>query len=199
MTTSTQPDPIVPDTTFGGTALLVIDMISCWDFPDAEKLLPGARRIAPRIAALKARCRKAGVAVIYANDNRGRWRSDFRALVDLSLEAGGDGAIVTERLKPDGDDYFVLKPSHSAFFGTPLETLLRYLEVHRLLVTGVASDQCVLTTVMEARMRSLEVVVPSDCVATQSTSRNRAVLRQFDEVHRVPTTTGARVRLAKAP
>jgi nicotinamidase-related amidase len=194
-----EPAPIAPDTAAGGTALLVIDMISCWDFPDAHKLLPGARRIAPFIAALQARCRRAGVPVIYANDNRGRWRSDFRALVDLSLECGGPAAAITQTLEPERDDYFVLKPSQSAFFGTPLELLLRHLEVRRIAIAGVASDQCVLSTALGARMRSLEVVVPRDCVATQSNPRNRAVLQQLEEVHRVPTTAASRIRLVRRP
>ncbi|WP_241027292.1 cysteine hydrolase [Variovorax sp. RKNM96] len=179
----------------GHTALLIIDMINCWDFPDAEKLLPRAAAIAPRIAALKARCRKASVPVIYANDNRGRWRSDFPALVGLSLGQGGAGAAITSALQPDADDYFVLKPKHSAFFGTPLELLLQHLNARRLVVTGVASDQCVLATTMEAVMRDLAVVVPRDCVASQSVARNDTVLRQLKKYQNLPTTASSRIRL----
>jgi nicotinamidase-related amidase len=179
----------------GHTALLIIDMINCWDFPDADKLLPRAAAIAPRIAALKARCRKAGVPVIYANDNRGRWRSDFRSLVELSLGQGGAGAAITSALQPHADDYFVLKPKQSAFFGTPLELLLQHLKARRLLLTGVASDQCVLATAMEALMRDLEVVVPRDCVASQSAARNDTVLRQLEKFQKLPTTAASRIRL----
>ena len=194
MPQKSQPAPIAPDVAPRGTALLVVDMISCWDFPDGDKLVRGARRIAPNIAALKARCRETGTPVIYANDNRGRWRSDFPTLVQESLERGGIAAEITRALEPDRDDYFVLKPSHSAFFGTPLELLLKFLKVHRIAIAGVASDQCVLSTAMEARMRSLEVVVPRDCVASQTTPRNNTVLRQFEEVHQVPTMPGSHVR-----
>src|SRR4051794_23052922 len=123
MSHQSQPAPIAPDVAPRGTALLVVDMISCWDFPDADKLVRGARRIAPNIAALKARCRETGTPVIYANDNRGRWRSDFPMLVGESLERGGMAAEITRALEPEHDDYFVLKPSQSAFFGTPLEIL----------------------------------------------------------------------------
>ena len=199
MPTSSSRAAIAPDTAAGGTALLVVDMISCWDFPDADKLLPAAHRIVGRIAALKARCRKAGVPVIYANDNRGRWRSDFPALVDLALGCEGPGAAITKTLGPARDDYFVLKPSQSAFFATPLELLLRHLAVDRIAITGVASDQCVLATVLEARMRSLQVVVPRDGVATQTSARNPAVLRQLEQVHGVPTTLAARIRLVRRP
>lgn len=179
----------------GKTALLIIDMISCWDFPDAEKLLPGASRIAPAIAALRARCRGADVPIIYANDNYGQWRSDFEALVERSSNGVAAGARITDMLAPGEDDYFVLKPKHSAFFATPMELLLRDLGVARLLLTGVASDQCVLVTAAEARMRDLDVVVPRDCVASQSDERNTAVLRQFEQVHKLETTPGEQVDL----
>lgn len=186
---------LAPERAAGHTALLIIDMINCWDFPDADKLLPRAAAIAPRIAALKARCRKAGVPVIYANDNRGRWRSDFPALVEESLAKNSAGATVTRTVQPGPDDYFVLKPKQSAFFGTPLELLLRHLDARRLILTGVASDQCVLVTATEAGMRDLGVVVPRDCVASQSASRNEIVLRQLEEFQKLPTTPSSRIRL----
>jgi len=179
------------------TALVIVDMISCWDFPDAEKLLPHAARITGRIAALKRRCQREGVPVIYANDNRGQWQSDFGRLVEQSVQRGGDIAAVTQALLPDADDYFVLKPKQSAFFGTPLELLLQHLGVSRLIVTGVASDQCVVTTAVEARMRDLEVVVPRDCIASQTVQRNDAVLRQLEQAHKLPVTPGARIRLVR--
>jgi nicotinamidase-related amidase len=184
-----------PDHAAGHTALLIIDMISCWDFPDAEKLLPGALDIAPRIAALAARCRAGHVPVIYANDNRGQWRSDFAKVVQAALTADGDAAVITRLLTPDEEDYFVLKPKQSAFFGTPLELLLQHLKVRRVIVTGVSSDQCVLTTAVEARMRDLEVIVPQDCIASQGKDRNEVVLQQLTQSHRLSVTPGARIRL----
>lgn len=186
---------LAPESAAGHTALLIIDMINCWDFPDADKLLPGAASIAPRIAALKTRCRRDGVPVIYANDNRGRWRSDFPALVEEALRRGGLGSNIAAALKPEADDYFVLKPKQSAFFGTPLELLLQHLKAHRLILTGVASDQCVLVTATEAGMRDLSVVVPRDCVASQSKMRNMLVLRQLEEFQKLPTTPSTRLRL----
>lgn len=160
----------------GGVALLIIDMISCWSVPDAEKLLPGAVAIAPQIAVLKARCARA--PAIYANDNMGRWRSDFASLVAMSLDCGGNAAAVTAALRPSERDYFVLKPKHSAFFATPLALLLQDLHVQRLIVCGVSSDQCVMASVAEARMRDIDVVFPRDCVASQTLKRNAVALRR---------------------
>ena len=166
----------------GATALLVVDMISRWDFPEGDTWCAAAEGIADTIATLKARCRAAGVPVIYANDNRGRWRSDLRQLLAEALDEGGAGAALTRRIAPDDDDYVVLKPQHSAFFATPLALLLEHLGVRRLLLTGLTSDQCILATAIDARMRGLEIVVVRDGVASLSGERNERVLRHFDEV-----------------
>lgn len=188
----------VPATTAeesGATALVVIDMLSDWNFPDAEKLVRGAVAIAPPIAALKRRCRLGGMPVIYANDNHGRWRSDLRQVLDAARRNGGDGGRVAGLLAPDAEDYVVLKPKHSAFHATPLELLLRHLKVRTLWLTGVSSDQCVLYSAADAKMNDHPVVVPRDCVATQTEARNEAVLRYFADVLglEVPLSTELRV------
>jgi len=176
------------------SALLILDMISAWDFPDGEQLLRQAARIAPQVAALRRRCLAAQVPVIYGNDNRGRWRSDFKFVVRESLESPGPGARVTQLLEPGDEDYFVLKPKHSAFFATPLGLLLEHLGTRRLVVTGVTSDQCVSATVADARMRDFEVVVPADCVATLTAARNRRALAHFREVLGLNVAPGRYVR-----
>jgi nicotinamidase-related amidase len=176
------------------SALLILDMISCWDFPDAAPLARAAAPVAAHIAALKRRCAAAKVPVIYANDNSGQWRSDFKFVVRASLESNGPGADITRLLQPGDEDYFVLKPKHSAFFATPLEILLDHLKTERLIVTGVAADQCVANTVADARMRDFDAVVPADCVATQSETRLRNALRHFEEVLDVRTTPGRHLR-----
>jgi len=186
---------LVEEHAAGGTVLLVIDMFSTWDFRDAERVLAGAERIAPAIAALRRRCRRAGVPVIYANDNAGRWRSDFRDAVRSARESGGAGARIAELLAPQHDDYFVLKPKHSAFFGTPLDLLLRHLHAKRLILTGVTSDQCVVFTAADARMHDHEVVAPRDCIASQTEARGRAAVEQLDEVMGIDTRPSAELRL----
>jgi nicotinamidase-related amidase len=170
------------------TALLIVDMISCWDFADAEQLRPFASGIADAIARLKANCVRAGIPAIYCNDNRGRWRSDFRTLVHDAQACKGQGADIARRLAPEPDDYFVLKPMHSIFFQTTLALLLEHLDVRRVILTGVASDQCIMASAMEARMRRLEVVIAADAVASQSVERNDAALKQFREVHKLDVT-----------
>ncbi|MGH8797830.1 MAG: cysteine hydrolase family protein [Caldimonas sp.] len=178
----------------GATALLVVDLISTWDFEDAEALVRGAVAIAARIGALKRRCRAAGVPAIYVNDNHGRWRSDFRRLVELSESSSPTGARIAQHLRPEDCDYSVLKPKHSAFFATPLDLLLRHLRATKLLVTGISADQCILLTASEARMHDYEVVVPRDCTATQTAARKARALAQLD-IMEIRTTPSSRLRL----
>jgi nicotinamidase-related amidase len=188
---------VAEDRAAHGTVLLIIDMLSDWTFPDADALIGPAAAIAPAIAALKTRCREAGVPVIYANDNQGRWRSDFRQVLEKAIACGGTSRRIAETLMPDADDYFILKPKHSAFFGTPLELLLQHLQADRLILTGVASDQCIVSTAQDARMRDYQVVVAEDCIATQSAERQRRVLAQLKEGMVVPTVGSDSLRLTR--
>jgi nicotinamidase-related amidase len=163
-------------------ALLVIDMINDLEFEGGERLLKPAVRAAERIAALKKRARALGVPVVYANDNFRRWRSDFTQVVDHCLYDGVRGQPLAEMLKPDSDDYFVLKPKHSAFFATTLQTLLEYLHVQRLIITGISGESCVLATALDAYMRDIELYVPSDCTASSVAANNRAALEWIERL-----------------
>lgn len=165
--------------------LLIIDMINDLEFEDGEKLVAPARAAAERIAALKQRAKAQGMAVIYCNDNFGRWRSDFREVVDRVLEDGVRGEPLARLLSPHEDDYFVLKPKHSAFFETTLETLLRYLGAKRLILTGITGDICVLLTASDAYMRDYEIHVPRDCTASVTAEENEHALAYMERVLKV--------------
>ena len=166
-------------------ALVLVDVINDMDFPEADQLLEHAVPAADRLAALKVRAARAGVPVVYANDNFGRWRSDFRALVEHATRPGSKGKAVADRLKPGPDDYFVLKPKHSAFYHTALDLLLQYLGTRTVVLGGFAGNICVLFTANDAYMRDLRLVVPADCVASNTAAENDDAL-------------GAMARLLKA-
>jgi nicotinamidase-related amidase len=168
-------------------ALLLVDVINPLDFPEADELLRAAIPAADRLAALKKRARAAGVPTIYANDNFGRWRSDLSAVVERCLERSCKGRPLVERLRPDPDDYFVLKPKHSAFFSTTLDTLLRYLGTRTLIVGGFAANICVLFTANDAYMRDLTLAVPPDGVASNTPEENAAAVAQMKKVLKADT------------
>ena len=164
------------------TALLLVDVINDMDFEGAEALVRHAVPMAMRLRALKARARAAGLPTIYINDNFGKWQSDFRTLVAHCVNDPVPGRDVARLLAPDEDDYFVLKPKQSAFYGTTLETLLRDLGTTTVILTGIAGDNCVLFSANDAYMRDLKLFIPADCVASNTVEENEHALRLMQKV-----------------
>ena len=167
----------VPDKS--NVALLLIDVINDLDFTGGEELLRHALPMAEKLAELKRRARASGVPVIYVNDNFGKWQSDFNKILEHCLEEGARGKPVAELLRPEEDDYFVLKPKHSGFFSTTLDILLDYLGARTLVLTGLTGDICVLFTAHDAYMRDFNLVIPSDCVASNDPRENEYTLRKM--------------------
>jgi nicotinamidase-related amidase len=176
-------------------ALIIVDVINDLDFPEAKQLARFIPDLAGKIARLKKRAKAAKVPVIYVNDNFGRWRSDFRALIEHCRR--GKGRLLIEKLYPEQDDYFVLKPKHSGFFSSTLETLLRYLGVRRLIVTGIAGNFCVLFTANDAYMRDYELTIPSDCVISNTVKENKEALRLMKRYLKAETAPSQRISFGK--
>lgn len=179
---------MVPDA--APVALLLIDVINAMDFDGGETLARNALPAARALAKLRQKAKALGIPVIYANDNFGKWRSDFREVVEHALEEV-PGRPIAKLLKPEKDDYFVLKPKHSAFYATTLDTLLKYLGTRRLVMGGFSGDVCVLFTAGDAYMRDLHVHVPSDCIASVNAEENRralAYMRRVLDVRTAPST-----------
>jgi len=174
-----------------GTALLLIDVINDLAFEGSEKLVELAEPMALRLAALKRRAKSAGVPIIYVNDNFGQWRSDFRQTVAHCTARSSPGRLVSQRLRPTSRDYFVLKPKHSGFYDTTLDTLLESLRIRRVMLTGIAGNICVLYTANDAHMRELKVFAPADCIVSNTAADNSHALRQIASVMKgvvVPST-----------
>jgi len=165
-----------------GTALLLIDVINDLAFEDSDPLVEQAEAMAPRLATLKRRAAKAGVPSIYVNDNFGQWRSDFRKTVAHCTARSSPGHRVSQRLRPTANDYFVLKPKHSGFYDTTLDTLLESLAIRRLILTGIAGNICVLFTANDAYMREFRVFAPADCIVSNTATDNDHALKQIRTV-----------------
>ena len=178
-------------------ALLIVDAINDLEFPGGAAMLSRAVRIARRIAALKRRANDLGIPTVYVNDNFGRWRSDFRRTVAHCLDDGVRGKPVVELLVPDENDYFVLKPKHSGFYNTTLDLLLDYLQTETLIITGIATDVCVLFTAADAYMRDMTVIVPSDCVTALTPAAHRTGLAQMRSALKAKVTSSASIDLAR--
>jgi nicotinamidase-related amidase len=157
-------------------ALLIMDVFNDMEFEEGKQLLKHAMPMAKKIASLKERASAAGIPIIYVNDNFGHWRSDVKKQISHCLRDGVRGESIARLLVPDDSDYFVLKPKSSGFFGTTLHTLLQHLGTATLVLTGIAADVCILFTAHDAHLRDYEIIVPSDCVASNTLRETRMAL-----------------------
>jgi nicotinamidase-related amidase len=180
------------------SALLLIDVVNPFDFPGARSLLRRATPAAQRIADLKQRAARSGVPAIYVNDNYGDWHAAFAELVERCTARGAPGCRIVEALRPRRADFHVLKPRHSGFHSTSLAVLLERLGVRCVVLTGMAAHICVLFTAIDAHMRGLELVVPSDCVASESARQERYALAQMAEVLGARVAPSRRLRFSRS-
>jgi len=167
----TRPSPVP-------VALLLIDVLTTFQFPDGDAILQSSLSMRDALVRLKARARKAGIPVLYVNDNFGDWRSEKEVLMGRCLEA--KGAQFVRPLLPDSEDYFVLKPMHSAFYMTPLEVLLLHLQVETLILTGLTSNSCIAVTAHDANMRGFEIYIPPDCSCARNPEEHMQALAQLE-------------------
>jgi len=169
----TRPSPVP-------VALLLIDLLTTFQFPDGDAILKHACRIRNALVRLKTRAREVGIPVLYVNDNFGDWRNEKEVLMGRCLEA--KGAEFVRPLLPDSEDYFVLKPMHSAFYMTPLELLLQHLQVETLILTGLTSNSCITVTAHDANMRGFDIYIPPDCSCARNAKEHVQALTQLEAV-----------------
>jgi nicotinamidase-related amidase len=163
-------------------ALLLVDFINPLDFPGSQDLAPGALEAAVATARLVRALRVEGVPVVYANDNFGKWHSDFSTMVRKLERGAGHSARIVRLLKPKTGDLTVLKPMHSAFFGSPLDILLGKMGTRSLIVAGLATDICVQLTAMDGFLRGLKMHVPADCTAAESPAKKQVALTYMRDI-----------------
>lgn len=169
------------------TVLLLVDFINPLQFEGGEDIAQPALQAARMTTDLKRQLASQGALCIYANDNYGRWRSEFRQLVSDCTSQGGVPAAMARLLAPCEADLAVLKPRHSAFYATPLDVLLQQMHTRRLVITGLAADICVQMTAMDARLRGYEVWAPRDCTASEQPCWKEAALSYLERVLRCDT------------
>ena len=183
----TRPSPVP-------VALLLIDVLTTFHFPDGDAILQGALTMRDPLVRLKARARKVGIPVLYVNDNFGDWRSEKEVLLGRCLEA--KGAQFVKPLLPDSEDYFVLKPMHSAFYMTSLEILLRHLEIETLILTGLTSASCITATAHDANMRGFDIYIPQDCSCARNLKEHKQALTQLETMAEANLTQSTLLKLS---
>ncbi|MEC1521274.1 isochorismatase family protein [Neobacillus niacini] len=124
----------------------------------------------PYIRRVLETCRKKGLPVIYTIIEGSKSSDNDRVAIKgqifdhpLLLE-GEKGTKVVEELSPVNGEVILSKKKPSAFFGTPLVSLLTAQRVDSVIVTGCTTSGCVRATVVDAFSNNYKVVVPEECV-----------------------------------
>ncbi len=163
------------------TALLIIDMINDFNFDAGESLAKNTMKIIDPILSLKTNFNEKDMPVIYINDHYNLWQADFEKIMDYCSNEKSEEII--NKIAPEKNkDYFLIKPKHSAFYGTALHTLLQQLQVDTLVLTGIAGNICVLFTANDAYMREYDLIIPEDCIASNNDQDNKYALTMMNNV-----------------
>lgn len=152
------------------TAVLFVDLINDFNFVGGEKLLSNTTEILPNLIKLKSFAKENDLPVIYVNDHYGLWQADFNKIIEHCTNENSKELI--ESMKPDDSDYFLIKPQHSAFFQTPLQSLLTDLNRNTLIIAGIAGDICILFTAKDAYMYQMDLYIPKNCMASEEKENN---------------------------
>jgi nicotinamidase-related amidase len=163
-----------------GDALLIVDVISTFDHEDGDALLGVIRERLDGFATAVETARSDGLPVVYVNDDLGRWDGDAPRALQEAL--AGKGADVVSRLAPREGDRFLFKPRYSAFDHTPLILVLRELGVDRILLSGAATEGCVVQTGIDARELGLKATILADACATNDPELERLALAYAERV-----------------
>lgn len=169
-------------------AILVVDMTRAFTedrFPlgCSAAGAPCARAIRQLLDA----ARPLGLPVVYtrydafaADAAWGRWLDKGTGAEPDSLMREPEAHEITDLLKPELRDLVVTKTKPSAFFGTPLASMLTYLGVDTVIVAGMVTSGCVRATVIDAFSHNYRVVVPIECVADRSETSHQVNLFDID-------------------
>ncbi|MFN2748303.1 cysteine hydrolase family protein [Bacillus sp. z60-18] len=162
------------------TALIIVDIINDFHFDMGHTLSKKTEEIADNILALKKHAEHINWPIIYINDHFGIWQADIAAIIKKCKNGKSENII--KQLAPTERDYFLIKPKHSAFYGTALETLLNELHINHLIITGIAGNICVLFTANDAYMREYKITIPRDCIASNHEKDNRYAVTMMENV-----------------
>jgi len=140
-----------------------------------------AKAIIPNLQKLLGKCRGKGFPIIFACDSFLEGDFIFKGSMKVHSLQGTEGAEVVDDLKPEPLDTVLRKRHFSAFFETDLGQRLRRQGVDTIVVTGLTTEVCVLTTAMDGLCHDLYVIILEDCSASRSKDRHRACLDLYGD------------------
>jgi nicotinamidase-related amidase len=144
-------------------------------------LLDSFRRRHSALVAAIEEARRAETPIVYANDNHGVWDGDAGNLVRRAIENGRAPDLV-EAIVPREGDRFVVKARYSAFDHTPLELVLRALQIERILLAGTATEMRVVQTAIDAKEEGFKVAILAEACATTDERMEQIALEYAERI-----------------
>ena len=180
------------------TALVVVDMQNDFVREGGSLLVPDAEGTIPAISGLLELARANGIRVVYTQDTHRDGDREWRIWPEHARK-GSWGWEIVDALAPADGETVLRKVRHDAFYGTPLDHLLRGWGIDMLVVCGTVANMGVHYTAASAALRCTR----SSSRATASRRSTRfdleSSLRQtaFLFAGRVTTAAGVRVQPAR--
>jgi len=176
------------------TALVVVDMQNDFVREGGSLQVPDAEATIPAISGLLDLARAHGMRVVYSQDTHRDGDPEWQIWPEHAREGGWGWQLVAE-LTPAEDETVLRKVRYDAFYGTPLDHLLRLWGVNTLVICGTVANICVHYTAASAALRWYNVVIPRDAISALDPFDLEASLRQTDFLFAGRVTTAAAVRI----
>jgi ureidoacrylate peracid hydrolase len=167
------------------TVVLMIDMQNEFVKAGACMAVPGAEELSVKMNTFAESMRTKGFQIIWVRFAVPKPVPYGRSTQKLNMTDihHGENMELFSAIKPEDSDLIVDKMRSSAFYGTNLEVILRSLKTENLIIGGVTTHMCVLSTCFDAVFRDFEIYVLSDLTACLEFKRDNKVIRTAQEMH----------------
>jgi nicotinamidase-related amidase len=176
------------------TALVIVDMQNDFVREGGSLRVPDAEATIPAISALRELARAHAMRVLYSQDTHRDGDPEWLIWPEHARE-GSWGWEIVDELAPAQHETVIRKIRYDAFYGTPLDHLLRLWGVDTVVICGTVANICVHYTAASAALRWYDVVIPRDATSALEPFDLESSLRQtaFLFAGRVTTAAGVRV------
>lgn len=167
------------------TAVLLIDMQNEFVKKGACMAVPGAEELSQKMNDFASKMRAKGHQIIWVRFAVPKPVPYGKSTQKLNFTDihHGENMELFSAIKPTDEDVIVDKMRSSAFYGTNLEVILRSLGTENLIIGGVTTHMCVLSSCFDAVFRDFEIFVLSDLTACLEFKRDGVVIRTAEEMH----------------
>ncbi len=166
-------------------ALLVIDMSLGFTSPDSP-LRCELDDVVGSIERLLTAARAKELPIVYTTVSYGAGeKAVAKAFIDkipilLTLAAGSSFTEIDPRLAPRPDEPVLNKLFASAFFGTPLQSLLAAHGCDSVIVTGASTSGCVRATAVDVLQNGYLLTIPREAVGDRDPAAHAQALYDID-------------------